>query len=113
MVILAVWTDALKSQWIAMVMRASRKWAQQDSNLRPLACKARALPLSYAPDATREAWTREALFQVVGKAARACFHTVWSRGSPGWFISAKRITPSASTRKVPRLAMPAWSLNTP
>src|SRR3977135_2230695 len=30
-------------------------WAQQDSNLRPLACKASALPLSYAPDATRVA----------------------------------------------------------
>jgi hypothetical protein len=25
-------------------------WAQQGSNLRPLACKASALPLSYAPD---------------------------------------------------------------
>jgi hypothetical protein len=29
-------------------------WAQQGSNLRPLACKASALPLSYAPDAPRE-----------------------------------------------------------
>jgi hypothetical protein len=30
-------------------------WAQQDLNLRPLACKASALPLSYAPDAARKA----------------------------------------------------------
>src|SRR5215213_8689491 len=29
-------------------------WARQGSNLRPLACKARALPLSYAPRAPRE-----------------------------------------------------------
>src|SRR3954447_16392283 len=28
-------------------------WARQGSNLRPLACKARALPLSYAPRAPR------------------------------------------------------------
>jgi hypothetical protein len=87
-----------------------RWWAQQDLNLRPLACKASALPLSYAPDAARK--TREARFQV-GSATKACFQTVWSRASPGCFISAKRITPCISTRKVPLLAMPARSLNTP
>ncbi len=27
------------------------RWARQGSNLRPLGCKPRALPLSYAPDA--------------------------------------------------------------
>ena len=34
-----------------------------------------------------------------------------SRPSPGPFISAKRTMPSLSTRNVPRLAMPAFSLN--
>lgn len=88
------WNDRLAFGW----------WAQQDSNLRPLACKASALPLSYAPDAIRTQ---------VGNAARACFQTVWSRASPGPFISAKRIMPSVSTRKVPRLAKPVLSLKTP
>jgi hypothetical protein len=37
-----------------IIMPGRRRWAQQGSNLRPLACKASALPLSYAPDATRE-----------------------------------------------------------
>ncbi len=68
------------------------KWAQQDLNLRPLACKASALPLSYAPDARPLAAGAAQYFQA-GSAARACFQTVWSRGSPGPFISAKRITP--------------------
>jgi hypothetical protein len=85
-------------------------WAQQGSNLRPLACKASALPLSYAPDAP--GGPGGAVFQL-GNAARACFQTVWSRACPGPFISAKRITPSMSTRKVPRLAIPALSLKTP
>src|SRR3954452_16855752 len=31
-------------------------WARQGSNLRPLACKARALPLSYAPRAPQGRW---------------------------------------------------------
>ena len=85
-------------------------WARQGSNLRPPACKAGALPLSYAPCPGP---VGRAGFGHAGNAARACFQTPWSRASPGSFISAKRTIPSVSTRNVPRFAVPAASLNTP
>ncbi|RCW40750.1 hypothetical protein DFQ14_11076 [Halopolyspora algeriensis] len=47
------------------------------------------------------------------RARIAFFHASWSRGSPGWLTSANRTVPSLSIRKVPRLAIPAFSLNTP
>src|SRR6266568_6044756 len=34
---------------LTIISSSKRQWAQQGSNLRPLACKASALPLSYAP----------------------------------------------------------------
>ena len=34
---------------LTIISSSERQWAQQGSNLRPLACKASALPLSYAP----------------------------------------------------------------
>src|ERR1022692_4298858 len=34
---------------LTIISSYERQWAQQGSNLRPLACKASALPLSYAP----------------------------------------------------------------
>ena len=37
----------------------------------------------------------------------------WSRCWPGSLTSAKRTMPCRSTRNVPRLAIPAVSLNTP
>ena len=43
----------------------------------------------------------------------ASFQPDCARASPGWLTSAKAIFPSASTRKVPRSAMPALSLKTP
>ena len=73
-----------------LVLNRFSWWAQQGSNLRPLACKASALPLSYAPDAP---WGTRGHGVQAGSAARACFQAVWSRASSGCFISAKRITP--------------------
>ena len=91
--------------------RATGGWARQGSNLRPLACKARALPLSYAP--------RGGVCRAhppggqAASAATASFQPVCARASPGPLTSAKAIVPSASTRNVPRLAMPATSKNAP
>ena len=47
-----------------------------------------------------------------GNAATARFHADWSRGSPGPLASANWITPSTSTRNVPRTAIPAFSKKT-
>jgi hypothetical protein len=97
-----------------------RKWARQGSNLRPLACKARALPLSYAPRAPRvgapggeSCDPLEGVLPQAARALTASFQPDCSRTSPGWFTSAKATLPSASTRKVARRAMPAFSLNAP
>ena len=48
-------TAALKEQKKSFPITKIRKllWAQQDLNLRPPACKAGALPLSYAPERKR------------------------------------------------------------
>ena len=93
-------------------------WARQVSNLRPPACKAGALPLSYAPGSpVRRAGGWQAYLLAAGPAARrtpvswsasamALRQACWSRASPGPFISAKRTTPALSMTKVPRLAKP-------
>ncbi len=80
-------------------------WARTVSNRRPLVCKTRALPLSYAPLCRPQA-TRPSAgtpnFQAFS-AASASVHSRWSRDSPGCFISAKRMIPDRSTTNVPRL----------
>ena len=86
-------------------------WARQGSNLRPLACKARALPLSYAPGAPRVRGRRAA--GQAASAATAAFQPDCSRASPGRVDLGEGDLPSASIRNVPRMAMPAFSLNTP
>src|SRR5215207_7648197 len=97
-------------------------WARQGSNLRPLACKARALPLSYAPRAPEYGPPPEgALTQAADPQAAdsssscrtASFQPDCSRTSPGELTSAKATLPSASTRNVARSAIPAFSLNAP
>ncbi len=97
-------------------------WARQGSNLRPLACKARALPLSYAPRPPRigtllrsaaRGGPQQEGHHYAASFVTASFQPDCSRASPGWFTSAKAIFPSVSTRKVPRSAMPALSLKTP
>ena len=86
--------------WDAVDLRENW-WARTVSNRRPLVCKTRALPLSYAPrlgHATRVGVPRENQ----SRAARASTQTDWSRASPGDVHSANRTTPSRSTRNVPR-----------
>ena len=65
-------------------------WARTVSNRRPLVCKTRALPLSYAPYARRRVHARSLTTQNAQalKAAMASVQTRWSRVSPGCFISA-------------------------
>ncbi len=50
---------------------------------------------------------------VVQRSLIAARHASGSRASPGPLSSLNRMTPVLSTRKVPRLAKPAISLNTP
>ena len=82
-----------------------KEWARTVSNRRPLVCKTSALPLSYAPSHGKlhaDHATPE-IVQAARNAANASIQTRWSRGTPGSFISANRITPARSTTKVPRL----------
>src|SRR5947209_9023734 len=46
----------LPSRWPAASVGANPKWARRVSNLRPLACEASALPLSYAPWTADSNW---------------------------------------------------------
>ena len=95
-------------------------WARRVSNPRPLVCKTRALPLSYAratdiarpPEAGYLADARVREIPQNVSEARASVHTVWSRASPGLLALAKRTMPARSMTKVPRLANPAAALNT-
>src|SRR3954469_16923064 len=84
-------------------------WARQGSNLRPLACKARALPLSYAPGAPRvikgprptppsqargEPLDGAAILGAATQAASdetASFQPDCCLASPGWLTSVKAI----------------------
>ena len=93
-------------------------WARTVSNRRPLVCKTRALPLSYAPvpgkdTATTTRRPKRRLTVQAFSAVSASIHSRWSRASPGCFISANRIVPDRSMTNVPRLETPASSLNTP
>jgi hypothetical protein len=93
-------------------------WARTVSNRRPLVCKTRALPLSYAPvpgkdTAPTTRRPKRRLPVQAFSAVSASIHSRWSRASPGCFISANRIVPDRSMTNVPRLETPAASLNTP